>query len=265
MRSPPKYRNTISHSAFFEQLGAKKHNPQWSWCGYNPARKLAIFTVWDDQIGHDNSYLFFDGLGDVERIRPGLPEITKVLNEVIDNDYDAYGVLIERRLAPDGKSRIKSFNQSELLVFDVKKAGDRIFGHIKDRVDARHLTLRHQKIEMGEASAVDDINLSNPGTDRPEYRIGISRGYRRDPAVRKAVLERAKGSCEYRGCGPTFVDRKGCPYLEAHHIISLAADGPDRKSNVIALCANHHREAHFGQAAERLNEEFLQIVKEMAK
>lgn len=69
--------------------------------------------------------------------------------------------------------------------------------------------------------------------------------YARDPRVRSAVMKRADGRCEY--CGEAgFLKLDGSPYLECHHIIALANDGADRLANVIALCPNDHREAHFG-------------------
>ncbi len=265
MRSPPKYRNSLSVSAFFEQLGAKRYNPQWSWCGYNPVRRLAIFTAWEDQLGDDNSYLFFGGADESKRKRPGLSEITRVLSEVIDNSYDSYGVIIERRFTADGKSRIKSFDQSELLVFDIQKSGPKIFGHVKGKTDAKSIIRRHKIIEIDDESAIDDINFFSGGDHQPEYRLSFSRNYRRNRAVREKVLERAKGQCEYKNCGPAFASLAGRPYLEAHHIISLSADGPDHESNIIALCANHHREAHFGLDAKRLNEEFEKILTEMGR
>ena len=39
------------------------------------------------------------------------------------------------------------------------------------------------------------------------------------------------------------------PYLESHHIATLAEGGPDTPENTAALCANCHRELHYG--AER--------------
>lgn len=36
----------------------------------------------------------------------------------------------------------------------------------------------------------------------------------------------------------------GKPYLEAHHIVPLAEDGPDELSNMVALCPNCHRKMH---------------------
>ena len=66
----------------------------------------------------------------------------------------------------------------------------------------------------------------------------------RSAAVRQVVLRRAKGICEL--CGQRgFVTASGSIYLETHHVISLADDGPDHDSNVVAICPQDHRRAHF--------------------
>ncbi|MCW2387116.1 hypothetical protein M2333_000162 [Sphingobium sp. B11D3B] len=80
--------------------------------------------------------------------------------------------------------------------------------------------------------------------------------YVRDPKVRLAALERAAGRCEH--CGATgFVRADGAIYLETHHIIPLSEDGLDTVANIVCLCPNHHREAHFGAEAAQLRKDFL--------
>jgi hypothetical protein len=83
--------------------------------------------------------------------------------------------------------------------------------------------------------------------------------YARSPAIRAAVMKRAKGKCEF--CGePGFMGIDGAPYLECHHIVALANDGVDRMINVIAICANHHREAHFGKQHDEIEKRMIRIV-----
>ncbi|MEZ4748446.1 MAG: HNH endonuclease signature motif containing protein, partial [Calditrichia bacterium] len=70
--------------------------------------------------------------------------------------------------------------------------------------------------------------------------------YNRSSIVRKNVLSRANNCCEY--CGEIgFLTTDGMHYLETHHIIPLSEDGSDDELNVIALCPNHHRIAHYGK------------------
>ena len=84
--------------------------------------------------------------------------------------------------------------------------------------------------------------------------------YERSSQIRRSVLLRAKGYCEL--CGEKgFMTKSGAIYLESHHIISLSNNGADSINNVIALCPNHHREAHYGQNTEAQKIEFFEIIK----
>lgn len=87
------------------------------------------------------------------------------------------------------------------------------------------------------------------GTQKAETRT--SKSWARDPRIRQFALERAGGRCEY--CGTNgFKMPDGSLYLETHHVIPLSEGGPDSASNVVALCPNHHREAHFGATAKAI-------------
>jgi hypothetical protein len=110
------------------------------------------------------------------------------------------------------------------------------------------------------ASAINDIAAPEIGNDDPEYLRRMAGVYVRDPQVRTIVLQRAKGRCEF--CGTLgFQSRAGPPYLESHHVISLAEQGPDKVSNVIALCPNDHRRAHFGADWEAMQAKFLEFLR----
>jgi len=77
--------------------------------------------------------------------------------------------------------------------------------------------------------------------------------YERSSQVRSYVLSRSKGSCEW--CGEEgFKTPTGSTYLETHHIQPLSEKGSDTVDNVIALCPNHHREAHFGDNRDNLKQ-----------
>ena len=67
---------------------------------------------------------------------------------------------------------------------------------------------------------------------------------RRNPLLQLAAKARANGVCQLCGITLDYKDKQGRPYLEAHHIIPLAEDGPDELSNMAALCPNCHRKMH---------------------
>lgn len=80
--------------------------------------------------------------------------------------------------------------------------------------------------------------------------------YPRSPEVRRAVLERAAGYCECcRSKGFEMVS--GAVFLETHHVIPLAEAGPDQPWNVVALCPNDHRRAHFGADRGSVRDDFI--------
>jgi hypothetical protein len=75
----------------------------------------------------------------------------------------------------------------------------------------------------------------------------------RSRAIHLYVLRRANGRCE--GCGAHAPFRKpdGSGYLEPHHTTRLSDEGPDHPANVIGLCPNCHRRAHYAKDAETFN------------
>jgi 5-methylcytosine-specific restriction protein A len=71
--------------------------------------------------------------------------------------------------------------------------------------------------------------------------------YLRNADVVAEVLLRASGVCQRCNKAAPFMRKKdGTPYLEVHHKKQLANGGEDTVENAIALCANCHRELHYG-------------------
>ena len=108
-------------------------------------------------------------------------------------------------------------------------------------------------------AATDQFTLDSAETPAPQQVIVSGKVFLRDSAVRAAVLARAKGYCEF--CGqPGFITANGQSFLETHHIIPLSEGGKDVITNVAALCANHHREAHHGVRAELIRAHLLAVA-----
>lgn len=76
--------------------------------------------------------------------------------------------------------------------------------------------------------------------------------YYRSQALKLYALARAKSVCE--GCNKEapFKTRNG-PFLECHHLHRLADGGPDHPKNVVALCPDCHRRAHYAIDATAFN------------
>lgn len=93
--------------------------------------------------------------------------------------------------------------------------------------------------------------------DKKEIKSSV---FIRNPKVRRNVLIRSNGKCEY--CEKFgFEMEDGRIYLETHHIIALAEKGEDKESNVVALCPNHHREAHYGNERKKIKTKLLEKMK----
>lgn len=117
------------------------------------------------------------------------------------------------------------------------------------------------RIVRGEAPprVVDQFVLE--AETAPERRELTRFAFPREARVRSNVLLRSNGHCE--SCGePGFLMRDDRRYLETHHIIPLGEGGFDVESNMIAICANEHREAHYGRKADELGLKFTAIVAE---
>lgn len=105
-------------------------------------------------------------------------------------------------------------------------------GSVEDQATAEH-------------AYVDQFDV----VDSPERREIQGSAYVRSALVRAEVLTRAAGVCE--ACGePGFRMANGAVYLETHHVVPLSQLGPDVAWNVVAVCANDHRVAHFGESRD---------------
>lgn len=83
----------------------------------------------------------------------------------------------------------------------------------------------------------------------------------RSAEVRRKVLDRANGLCEC--CGEAgFKMANGAIYLETHHVIPLGEGGPDIEWNVVAICPNDHRRAHYAVERDELQERLIGTLTE---
>lgn len=106
----------------------------------------------------------------------------------------------------------------------------------------------------------DQFSLSPPRDGATGTRSVTTTVRNRDREVRDFALARAMGRCEL--CGASgFQLPDGRTFLETHHVVPLAEGGADSASNVVALCPNHHREAHYGRDAMSIRERLLKTLK----
>lgn len=67
----------------------------------------------------------------------------------------------------------------------------------------------------------------------------------RNPLIVEYTKKRSKGICDLCGKEAPFKDKNGNPYLESHHVITLAEGGPDAIYNTVSICPNCHRKVHI--------------------
>lgn len=96
--------------------------------------------------------------------------------------------------------------------------------------------------------------LPPAGTQEPKSRYGAATHYARDPHVKAWVLRAAEGLCECCDKPAPFITATGEPFLEVHHLRTLADGGSDTIGNAVALCPNCHRELHYGANKLELRE-----------
>jgi hypothetical protein len=95
---------------------------------------------------------------------------------------------------------------------------------------------------------------------RPRLTTAPAKHFERDPLVTAIALMRSKFQCELPSCAiPLFVGSDGNPFVEVHHIHTLATGGEDTPENVVCLCPLHHREMHHGANADALRTVLLQV------
>lgn len=85
------------------------------------------------------------------------------------------------------------------------------------------------------------------------------REYLNDPA-------KLNGKCENNECNKIlFLKENNEPYSESHHIIPLYTgaeeDNLDTIENMVIICPDCHRKAHYSKEKDYLRDKFIQIVK----
>lgn len=92
--------------------------------------------------------------------------------------------------------------------------------------------------------------------ESPEKDItkNVGSNYSRAPAIKDYAKARADGVCEYCEKPAPFKTDGGEPYLEAHHVDELGEGGEDHPDKVVALCPSCHKEIHYGQRGDKINQ-----------
>ncbi|MDR2881691.1 MAG: HNH endonuclease [Azoarcus sp.] len=111
-------------------------------------------------------------------------------------------------------------------------------------------------------------SFSSPpiGNTSPERTaVAQTTSIKRDPAIVAWVQKTANGKCELCLLDAPFLTDENRPYLEVHHVVTLANNGPDTIDNAVALCPNCHRAMHFSNNRIALTERLYVQVPRLAR
>lgn len=244
----------LTRNQIFEILDTKPTNPRWSWCAISPDHKRAIFTLWDDKI-RDGKYKFLSR-SDPSRNRPGENDQRRILELVTEKNILTYGLVCIAKDITASPRSIKEIDNSYILNIKINKDNGNYVAIIKEKTLILEIVNEIKKENRKSLSSIADLPI---GSEIPDRANRVTSSFVRDNNVRKFVLNRAGGQCEY--CGKRgFEIKDNKYYIETHHIIALENNGKDTIDNVIGLCPNHHREAHYGIDGDKLELEFIKIL-----
>lgn len=244
-----------SFSSFCAALDCELAHIRKSWSGYNDKLKRGVFTIWDDRLDKKKMrYEFGEAISTDTRF--GAKSLRIHIQKIIGSGGEAFGIqCIAKDVTAHPRAR-KSFDRDKVLSLRLTEERGKYVAYVTGEISAGYIKAGLPSKITSYPDAIDDLDVEPPGNLSPIKTAGAYSGFSRDPKIRTAVLKRAKGRCEY--CGELgFLLKNEEHYVEAHHIIHLSARGADTMENVIALCSNHHREAHYGQAANDLELKLL--------
>lgn len=92
---------------------------------------------------------------------------------------------------------------------------------------------------------LEDDKVAEISRSEPQKREYLIETYARNHGWVSEAKNKHGVYCLCRNCNNTFEKPDKTPYIEVHHIISLADGGEDSLWNLAVLCAHHHRMAHF--------------------
>lgn len=160
-----------------------------------------------------------------------------------DNEYYFCGevelcgdVYIDHELDSEGNNR-------EVIKFPLRRI-DGIANTIVNKSDVDNSEKIKEKIvhKLSQEEIKDIIKYVNPNVNAKE----VKTLYReRNQYIVEYTKNRSNGICDLCGKEAPFKDKNGRPYLESHHVITLAEDGPDAIYNTVAICPNCHRRIHI--------------------
>lgn len=159
--------------------------------------------------------------------------------------------VLRTKVIPRAKEGGFGFGQSNIR-YPIGEGADNavkeILTYIKRYDDSEEIERDTERILA--SLSLDDIKkLAGEASNEPAPKYSVQQTQRKRNMYLPELIKRmANGKCQLCGQVLDYKDSAGRPYLEAHHVIPLADDGPDSIDNMVALCPNCHRKMHVEKA-----------------
>jgi len=234
-----------------ERLGIAM-TTQYDWCFSNSTGTYLV-NIWHDDLLEKNGEIYF-----IDRASEWAAENMETAAQVQLNRADAVSALILKAYYQKAPLHVAILDgvRRKVGLRETSEAHQREldlvcwYPHHRDE-DGRIHVIRGKPQPDDFDARGEDLRLAEqkrrPIPAAPSKReVTRTAVFERDSEVVKAVKRRAtNGCCEL--CGKEgFQTASGGFYLEAHHVIPLNCRGADDIRNVVAICADDHRRAHFG-------------------
>jgi hypothetical protein len=246
--------NTDPWSNFRGGIGKAASNPNYAyeWAFVEP-HQVVVLCLWLENISEDDSGVYYS---------MNLRFVANAANNVLSKKR-AIRMDEAIQLAITEKIPIRAVictgrNENNTTQHTKKRLLDKVTWSVASYNSGNSDCI----LKRGEVQTfIDQFSLTEDSVAAVEKRDISSQAFVRNPEIRNSVLSRANGKCEF--CSQSgFKSMNGSIYLETHHIVPLSENGADAISNVIALCPNHHREAHHGTEKAELLKKFTNIIQE---
>lgn len=251
-------KNKVSLTAFLSSLDCRLRIGFY-WSATSENQKRIIVTVWDDEV--DNRKYVLLPKDDLPwKFLPGAYELRRHIPLALKADAEVFGVICHAVNTAAGTRKRAYYNELELVKLQIREVGGAWIAELGDFVSVQQLR-DGVPLTPTTGDAFNDLDVPMGQINPLTASTAAGRRFIRDAMVREFVVSRAQGRCEHCDA-EAFIKENGQPYLEGHHVDGLAAGGPDTVDNVIALCPNDHREAHYGRKRAELNKKMLGTIRE---
>lgn len=159
-----------------------------------------------------------------------------------DNEYYYNGEVEVAGEIYTSQEKDENGNMRKVLKYPLKLK--KVYNNILIKEESLRNSVELKEKEAKKLS-LEELKKSANKIENKTYSKEIITTYRdRNPIVSQYTKKRANGHCDLCNCEAPFINKNGEPYLESHHVITLAEGGPDVVYNTIALCPNCHRRLH---------------------